>query len=509
MRKRSFSTLRTVVLTTTQVPLGKLDFPESELVFAFVYAAGTNWIPVLDALKNGLAKFGYLSEEIRLSTFLAHYDLGSTLDDSTEDQRIASRMDAGNEARRRTGRKDLLALAAVSAINRMRKKKPLEKTAHILLSLKRPEEVVALRRIYGNGFYLIGVFSTTEERLQYLVEDRNVRSSKAKTLIKRDQQEADEYGQRTRDTFHLADAFVRARREDFRSELWRFLDLIFGDPFVTPTPDEHAMFLAYGASTRSGDLARQVGAAVTSAGGDIIAVGCNDVPKFGGGLYWPGSEDRRDLVDSIGRDSNAEQRDRIIDDVMRQLRPRTRAVERQKEFRRLMPESPLLDLTEYGRAVHAEMDALLSCARTGMSPTGGRLYSTTFPCHNCTRHVVGAGIASVVYIEPYSKSKAAELHSDSIEMGEERDQTEVEGEEQNRVRFIPFVGIGPRRYFDLFSMKLSTGYPIERKQQGSCLRAKWDRETARPRIPMLPMSYLEREELAITEISEAIERLKG
>ncbi len=35
--------------------------------------------------------------------------------------------------------------------------------------------------------------------------------------------------------------------------------------------------------------------------------------------------------------------------------------------------------------VHAEMEALMSCARKGVSPLGGTLYCTTFPYHNCAQ----------------------------------------------------------------------------------------------------------------------------
>jgi len=64
----------------------------------------------------------------------------------------------------------------------------------------------------------------------------------------------------------------------------------------------------------------------------------------------------------------------------------------------------------------------------------------------------------VVYIEPYAKSKAPLLHDDAISIDEE-----IEG----KLPFLPFIGVGPRRYFDLFSLKLSTGYPVERKERGS------------------------------------------
>jgi deoxycytidylate deaminase len=85
-------------------------------------------------------------------------------------------------------------------------------------------------------------------------------------LIARDQSEGDELGQQLRNTFTLSDVFVQSGDE---KQLDRFLDIVFGHPFSTPTPDEQAMFLAYGASMRSGQLARQVGAVIVSAIGEI------------------------------------------------------------------------------------------------------------------------------------------------------------------------------------------------------------------------------------------------
>ena len=35
------------------------------------------------------------------------------------------------------------------------------------------------------------------------------------------------------------------------------------------------------------------------------------------------------------------------------------------------------------------------------------------------------------------------------------------------------MGIGPRRFFDLFSMKLSNGYPLKRKQKPDGAKVKW------------------------------------
>ena len=63
------------------------------------------------------------------------------------------------------------------------------------------------------------------------------------------------------------------------------------------------------------------------------------------------------------------------------------------------------------------------------------------------------------------------------------------------VHFEPFVGVGPRRFFDLFSMRLGTGIPLKRKDDAGKVVA-WNPETSKLWIQMLPTSYLEVERLA-------------
>ena len=114
----------------------------------------------------------------------------------------------------------------------------------------------------------------------------------------------------------------------------------------------------------------------------------------------------------------------------------------------------MLDLTEYGRVVHAEMNAICDAARLGRSVRGATLYCTTFPCHNCTKHILAAGIRRVVYIEPYPKSRAKALHANEIE---------VENDNPARVVFAPFLGIAPHRYRDIFQKsrrRLRPGRPM-------------------------------------------------
>lgn len=50
---------------------------------------------------------------------------------------------------------------------------------------------------------------------------------------------------------------------------------------------------------------------------------------------------------------------------------------------------------------HAEANAISGCARRGISTAGATLYCTTFPCAECAKLIVGAGILEVVYDVPY------------------------------------------------------------------------------------------------------------
>lgn len=480
------------------------EYPESELVLGFVYAVGTDGKHFRDILEDLLkTKFGYNVNSISLSGYLTKLYLGIALPEHPEAARINSRMDGGNKARREAGRAEFLALAAVSQIAASRPvsaedhRSPLNKTVHLVSSLKRPEEVIALRRIYGPGFFLIALFATKEQRRSFLIDRKGIPPTDADALLKRDEEEEDEqYGQRTRDTFELADVFIDlSAGDDSEKQLWRFLTLLFGHPFQSPTRDENAMYMAYAASLRSASLSRQVGASLITEGHEVVSIGCNDVPCAGGGLYWPGESDQRDHV--RGYDSNDKRRKEIIDEIANKLAVDPVLV------KKTLQGSSLHEITEYGRAVHAEMEAILACARAGISPLGGTLYTTTFPCHSCTRHIIAAGIKRVVYIEPYPKSYAEDLHSDAIQVLAQS----TGAKHPKKVIFESFVGVGPRRYMDLFSTKLSNGYPIERKADG--IAKDWAPGTAVLRIPLLPASYLEREQLVVRKIENTMERLAG
>lgn len=466
------------------------------LVFGIVAATGTPINPFVEVFSALLRKYGYEPVSIRLTDLLLEHAIEpASIRWDDEGERIEKLMDAGDLVREQLDRGDAMALYGALGIAAKRKElgqtKPL---AFVVRQLKHPDEVSTLRRIYGDRLFVIALYSTYCERLRHLTGLRDIQEDTAKRLISRDEEDVRKpMGQRTRDTFELGDVFFRLDDRaavETQEEAERFLDLIFGRPNLSPRLHEHAMYLAFAASCRSADLSRQVGAAITNPQGDLLSVGANDVPSPRGGLYWPGRDDQRDHVRGV--DSNNEHKLKIARDVFERTQPGNVDDEAAYDaFKRALTESLLFDVTEYGRAVHAEMDAILACARNGVATRGAHLFSTTFPCHNCAKHLVDAGIVEVQYVEAYPKSMALPLHSDAIYWEEAEEPGSPRG---NKVVFKHYVGIGPRRYLDLFSLTLSSGRRVKRKKEGRI--SNWDRAAAEPRVPS-EMASIDLERLAI------------
>ncbi|MBQ0067668.1 MAG: cytidine/deoxycytidylate deaminase family protein [Phascolarctobacterium sp.] len=74
---------------------------------------------------------------------------------------------------------------------------------------------------------------------------------------------------------------------------------------------------------------------------------------------------------------------------------------------------------ELCRGVHAEQNAITQAAYHGVSVKGGTLYCTHQPCVVCTKMLINAGIARVVYDNPYPDELAQEM------MGESQMQIEI------------------------------------------------------------------------------------
>lgn len=364
-----------------------------------------------------------------------------------------------------------------------------------------------------------------ESRHQVSTEEH---ADDAESLNIRDKKEEENpFGQNVSETFPLADVFIDVSEPaQLRESIDRILRILFEDPYETPTKDELVMFHARAAALRSASLSRQVGAVIATEEGDVIAVGCNEVPKAGGGLYWTGDvPDRRDhwlgydpsdrkihavLGDILRRDKEdiakyiEDEKDAIfsaIDDVDMKEKILNRVKSALKETADSeVKRSHVMNLIEFGRAVHAEMAALMDAARRGVSVKGRTLYSTTFPCHGCAKHIVAAGIQRVIYIEPYPKSLAPELYPDSIQV----DAPVAE----NFVSFQPFVGIAPRLFGDIFEApkrKFRREDLREGKEGKIGDTIKWKKENAILRLRGSPPSYKLSETDSLKSLQKVLE----
>jgi deoxycytidylate deaminase len=453
--------------TSTVVEASEPTTSRPELVFGLVGALGTELVQVQRELQSALRSAGYTSSTIRLSELITDvYEHWSQRTAESDDTKMGALMRQGDELRAAAGTNAVVALGISRIQSERRGTNPGVEERHghatILRSLKRKDEVATLREVYGPRFVLIGGWATRQDR-RSAVEDR-LRAdhpgneaawyaAQTARLMERDEDdETRPYGQGVREAFELADFYVAIRAgRPTEPRISRLIRLLFGSPFETPTREEQAMFLASGASMRSSAAGRQVGVVVTDSDGEVLVTGTNDVPKAGGGQYWPDDiPDHRDF--NYGYDVNDRLRLEIVADVLSRLHAagwlseQTMAGDKDKLAEAAMGGplrgSRIGDLLEFGRIAHAEMAAICTAARRGTALRGTTMYSTTYPCHECTRLIIAAGLQKVVYVDPYPKSQVQTMFKDEVSEGP--------GGRPDTISFEPFEGVAPRLYRNLF-----------------------------------------------------------
>ncbi len=500
----------------------------SELVFALVGAAGTRLDKLSNELKKTLKQFGYETTEIRLSECLKNFDGWAGQDHTTVGERIPHLQEMGSAFRGRLQDGSALARVGMVEIRKERIKsftrnpdKPESNRAYILRQLKHPEEVDLLRETYGPAFFLVAGHAPTDMRADELAHEMAdlagqsgkdyLYKPKALEIIHADEKQTDSFGQNTRDTYPRADFFANLALNWGEHSVSRFVELLFGHPFHTPLPDEYAMFQAHAASLRSSDDNRQVGAAIAQVNfgnkkknANIIAVGMNEVARAGGGTYWQDdSEDARDQA--LENDRARAIKISVLAELLERIRDNglldascseEDSVDIARSLLQHIKGTQFLDLGEFSRPVHAEMAALIDAARRGVTVDGETMYVTTFPCHNCAKHIIASGIKQVVYLEPYPKSRAIDLFREEIN-SEVIGLEAINREKDLRVIFYPFSGVAPRQYQQLFSMSqrgAKKGKPLK----------EWEdnRQTLLPTyIPTsLPFAYIRAEREALEKL---------
>lgn len=436
-----------------------------ELFVLLVSALGANVDPVQDALDTAFRAVGYSARHVRISQLITEANDLLWSEQRPADQcNPAWLMTLGDRLREESA---LPAAAAHLALLRIRGQRgdATERpgTVTIIRSAKRDEEVDLLRVVYGSRLLVLGVSSSEEERRRAISDrlkrehhDQHELWSQADELLERDQSDsANPWGQRLRKAFGKADAFIWLRSGvDIQARVERLVKLWFGEPFTTPTRDEQAMFHASAAQFRSAAAGRQVGVSIVDESGEVLVTGTNDVPKPGGGQYWAGdTPDHRDF--QLSYETNDRGKLDVVLDVVGRLADagwlasdRAGVGHRELVSAALAEDGPLRgsrisDLIEFGRIVHAEMAAICTAARRGTSLAGSVLYSTTYPCHECARLIIAAGIRKVVYVDPYPKSQVQMLFADLVT-------DDPAGAPGSKIQMVPFEGVAPRLFPDVF-----------------------------------------------------------
>lgn len=490
-----------------------------EVFVALIAPIGIDVNEVTRVISEKAKQVAYKPNLIKLTNFLEIFGrVPDTFDD--EVSRYKAYIEAGDKLCEDAQRGDILALLGVTKLLKQdpqqRETQALEPRITIFRQIKRLEEYRTLDRIYGRNIIFIGCYAPKKARVDYLVDRMRVSDrkstlakleSKALDIISTDEDETEaDYGQKIIDCYPKSDFVLDCTSlKTLENSCDRFFRIYFGDPFVSPNKDEYCSYIANAAAYRSLDLSRQVRAAIFGNSGEVISMGCNEVPSPGGGTYWEHHDnDARDYV--LGYDSNQRVKEDMVRDSLAQLKDKgwLKPSLAKKDLQSLCDEalmaenkesgqsrgpwnnSMMTDIIEFGRMVHAEMNAISDAARFNRSTSGSTLYCTTMPCHMCTKLIIASGISRVVYVQPYVKSLSGELYKDSIVFeGEEHD---------HRVNFCSLKGVTPLGFKRAFARATK-----RKNKDGSAI--KWNKLEAFPTFITSIPNYIHSERDQLSELS--------
>lgn len=488
-----------------------------EAFFGLIAPVGVDLNAVTASLREALSVVSYQTNEVRFTDLIR--ELNKVPNFKNEVERYEKYIAAGDEICAQSKRRDVFALYGIAHLHKDINRKVSDPVVHIFRQIKRTEEIRALNDVYGRNILFIGCYSPREERLRYLMRNllktergsaRKSLESKALAIMATDEDERENpNGQRLLDCFpHSHYVLDCSSADTLRKSCERLVRIFFGHPFEAPTMDEYGAYAANAASYRSLDLSRQVGAAIFGPQCEIISMGCNEVPKAGGGTYWSdGLSDGRDHA--LGFDSNQRVKEDMARDALERLRkdgwltkqiatlPLDKIVDRafadDETQTGPLSKAMMADVIEYGRMVHAEMNALSDAARFRRSTAGATLYCTTMPCHMCTKLIVASGISRVVYIQPYGKSLVEELFHDSVSI----DQCSL-----THVIFDTLKGVTPNGYKLAFQK-------VEKRKDQRGIAKKWESSQACPVFLSTFPYYSSPEALAINDLEACISKVSS
>jgi len=316
----------------------------------------------------------------------------------------------------------------------------------VIAGIRNPGEVESLRRKCPN-FWLVAVYADYTTRWNRL---KNTGAYPNETVFQRDDQrdsdEGDRHGQNVQRCVYEADYVLKnidtieppskVKSRLFERLAEQFKGMRGDEGFRGPLAAEIFMATAVSQSHASQCLQRKVGALIVDEENRIpLSVGYNDNPV--------GMESCFSLYGQICY------KNQVIASRLEKMAPFF-CPECKKKHERIGPPYVCDGTKDEGQpcrcnfrqkffpsrgielctALHAEERAILSLA--GRSADGCTIYVNTFPCFQCARQIVNAGITKVVYVEAYPIEEAVGFLK------------------SNGVVIEPFEGFKPRVFNQVF-----------------------------------------------------------
>ena len=283
---------------------------------------------------------------------------------------------------------------------------------YIVDSIRNPAEIRYFRDKYPE-FILVGVFADYDIRWERVKDSYDGSKDSFDIDEQRDKGSFEpQYGQKISDCFFESDLVLSNNEEisyDGKNEAYNhmykmvegYLKALRNPTESNPTLKETLMAAAYTSGRRSKCIKRKVGAVIADKYDRIISSGFNGVPM---GL--------RECTASYGACYRDKKRDEIGRKISNELKLDSDVIPTIKKNVKLL---------ELCRALHGEESAILNLVGRGVDLKESTIYVTTHPCNLCANKIVQAGIAKVVYFEPYPVKEAkailkeGKVHSEPFE----------------------------------------------------------------------------------------------
>jgi|CXWL01.1.fsa_nt_gi dCMP deaminase len=276
--------------------------------------------------------------------------------------------------------------------------------------IRNQAEAQFLRETFPN-FFLIAVWCPQPERWKRIQSEYDGSQSDFLADDERDKDEELQYGQQVQLCVDNADIVISNETAHnskpvairaLKTKIAEYLSLLNGSSLRTPTQAEAAMAVAYTYSLRSLCIKRQVGAVIADTNGRVISVGYNENPdpvapciKQFTACYkddWLHQHLEMQLQKNGSKCYKCQESIPSIAALGQTYKcPKCKT----SFIRMYAPDRGMSRCT----AIHAENMAIMNAAGRNLENT--ILYTTTFPCAQCARQLVYAGIKEVVYVEPY------------------------------------------------------------------------------------------------------------